>query len=412
MSGFSDHLHSRQTGAPVGCGGNQADRNARVAAGLEGLTASDLWTTGLRLQEGSQEPPKERLATSDHFPPSSSSPLANGLHLQRRLVSSNCRRRQAKTHGAADGHTFSHTIRTMQTHAEPDPQLLTDNCGRIVINPQAGSVAPDGAGTIFTEARRADSPQHSPLAPGSHPASSNPMAAPPSETDLPSTFRPLTVDPNPNPGSLPLPVEAEKKYALRSSGRPRFPCHVRKSSRLRRGLDNGEKRPEKDREEEEEKVLEEKIWAVKEDEVAFVSEKEQPSSVGAVLPPAPSPTEITLALTVPKPVPKAVTKTGPRIGHRPGPKSRSRPALKSVHKAAPKSVMRKRQAAQALAHRAAPQLAFSNTSAITAALLNVRQEPFTEFGTASSSGNQRRGRFVGVSNCIETQLQLCFTRHT
>lgn len=404
MSGFSDHLHSGQTGAPVGCGGNQADRNARVV-GLEGRTASDLWTTGLRLQEGSQDPSKERLVTSDHFPPSSNSPLANGLHLQRRLVSSNCRRRQAETHGAADGHTFSHTIRNMQTHPESDShaqassQLLTDNCGHIDINPQAGSVAPDSSRTIFTEAIHADSPQHSPLAPGSHPASNNQMAAPPSETDLPPTFCPLTVDPNPNPGSPPLPVEAEKKYALRSSGRPRFPCHVRKSSRLRRGLDNGEKRSEKDRGgEEEDKVLEEKIWVVKEDEVAFVSEKEQPSSVEAVLPSAPSPTEITLALTVPKPVPKAVTKTGPRIGHRPGPKSRSRPALKSVHKAAPKSVMRKRQAAQALAHRAAPQLSFSNTSTITAALLNVRQEPFKEFGTSSSS-NQRRGRFVGVSNC-------------
>lgn len=405
MSGFSDHLHSGQTGAPVGCGGNQADRNARVA-GLEGLAPSDLWTTGLRLQEGSQEPSKERLVTPDHFAPSSTSPLANGLHLQRRLVPSNCCRRQAETHGAAaDGHTFSHTVRNMQTHSEPDShaqassQLLTDDCGHIDMNPQAGSVAPDSSRTIFTEAIHAESPQRSPAPPGGHPASNNQMAAPPSETDLPSTFCPLGVDPNPNPGSPNLPVEAEKKYALRSSGRPRFPCHVRKSSRLRRGLDNGEKRPEKDRAgEEEDKVLEEKIWAVKEDEVAFVGEKEQPPSVEAVIPSAPSPAEITLALTVPKPVPKAVTKTGPRIGHRPGPKSRSRPALKAVHKAAPKSVMRKRQAAQALAHRAAPQLSFSNTSAITAALLNVRQEPFAEFG-ASSSSNQRRGRFVGVSHC-------------
>lgn len=401
MSGFSDHLHSGQTGAPVGCGGNQADRNARVA-GLEGLTASDLWTTGLRLQEGSQEPSKERLLTSDHFPPSSASALANGLHLQRRLLSSTCRRRQAETHGAADGHAFTRTVRSMQTHPESEShaqagsQLLTDSCGRI--NPQAGSVAPGSSRTTFTEAIHADSPQHSPLAPGSRPASNNQMAAPPSEADLPSTFCPLTVDQKPNPGSPPLPVEAEKKYALRSSGRPRFPCHVRKSSRLRRGLDIGEKRSEKDRAgEEEDKVLEEKIWAVKEEDLAFVGAKEQPSSVEAALPTAPSPTEITLALTVPKPVPKAVTKPGPRIGHRPGPKSRSRPALKSVHKAAPKSVMRKRQAAQALAHRAAPQLSFSNTSAITAALLNVRQEPFSEFGTPSSS-NQRRGRFVGVSN--------------
>uniref|UniRef100_A0A673LPW1 AT-hook DNA-binding motif-containing protein 1-like n=1 Tax=Sinocyclocheilus rhinocerous TaxID=307959 RepID=A0A673LPW1_9TELE len=32
-------------------------------------------------------------------------------------------------------------------------------------------------------------------------------------------------------------VEAERKYTLRSSGRPRFPCHLRKSSRLRRVCD-------------------------------------------------------------------------------------------------------------------------------------------------------------------------------
>lgn len=383
MSGFPDHLHPGQTGAPVSCGGNQADGNACLA-GLEGLSASDLWTTELRLQEGSQEPSKDSLAlvTPDHFPPSSGSPLANGLHLQRRLVPSNCRRRQTETRGASAAataavRTLSQTIRTMQTRPESDSQLLTDDCGHIDVGLRAGS------------------PQRSPLAPGSHPASNNQMAAPPSETDLSSTFCPLAVDQNPNPGSPPLPVEAEKKYALRSSGRPRFPCHVRKSSRLRRGLDNGEKRSEKDRAGEEE-VLEEKIWGVKEDKVAFVGEKEQPPSIEAVLPIAPSPTEITLALTVPKPVPKAVTKAGPRIGHRPGPKSRSRPALKSVHKAAPKSVMRKRQAAQALAHRAAPQLSFSNTSTITAALLNVRQEPFTELGTPSSGGH-KRGRFVGVS---------------
>lgn len=34
------------------------------------------------------------------------------------------------------------------------------------------------------------------------------------------------------------PMEAERKYTLRSSGRPRFPCHLRKSSRLRRAVED------------------------------------------------------------------------------------------------------------------------------------------------------------------------------
>ncbi|KAL6457064.1 hypothetical protein MHYP_G00340270 [Metynnis hypsauchen] len=47
------------------------------------------------------------------------------------------------------------------------------------------------------------------------------------------------------------PIEAERKYTLRSSGRPRFPCHLRKSSRLRRATeDNVVKREEEQKEEE------------------------------------------------------------------------------------------------------------------------------------------------------------------
>lgn len=38
------------------------------------------------------------------------------------------------------------------------------------------------------------------------------------------------------------PIEAERKYTLRSSGRPRFPCHLRKSSRLRRASEDNVKR--------------------------------------------------------------------------------------------------------------------------------------------------------------------------
>uniref|UniRef100_A0A8D0AN19 AT-hook DNA binding motif containing 1 n=1 Tax=Sander lucioperca TaxID=283035 RepID=A0A8D0AN19_SANLU len=175
-----------------------------------------------------------------------------------------------------------------------------DNCGHMDINPHTGSVGPEHSRTLTPEAIHTTSPQPLSLALGNHPASSNQWAAPvlTAETDNPSTFCPVPIGPTPNTDSSPLPVEAEKKYALRSSGRPRFPCHLRKSSRLRR----------------------------------------KHSSVEAVLPTAPCPTDIALALTVPKPAPKAIPKPGPRLGHKPGPKSRSRPTPKSVHKAAPKSV--------------------------------------------------------------------------
>lgn len=400
MSGLSDHLHSVQTGAPVGCGGNQAEVKACVG-GLEGLAGPELWTRELGLQEGSQDASKDGLAlvTSEHFPSSSPSALANGLHLQRRLGHSSCRRRQTETHTTVEAHAFSQTLRNVQMHPEPDmhaqaiSHLQMDNCEHMDVNADTGSVAPQGSRTLTPEAIHTTSPQPLSLAFGNQSASISQMAAPAltAETDISSTYCP---GPNPNPGSSSLPVEAEKKYALRSSGRPRFPCHLRKSSRLRRAIDDGKKTTGRDRgREEEDEVLEEKIWKVKEEEVA-VHEKDEHPSVEAALPIAPCP-DIALALTVPKPVPKAISKPGPRLGHRPGPKSRSRPALKSVHKAAPKSVMKRRQAAESITNRATPQLSFSNTSTISSPVLSVKEGPVADLG-ASSSNNRRRGRFVGV----------------
>lgn len=400
MSGLSDHLHSGQTGAPVGCGGTQAEGKARLG-GLEGLAGPELWTRELGLQEGSQDPSNDGLVsvTSDHFPPSSPSTLANGIHLQRRAGHSTCRRRQTETHTTAETHTFPDTLSNMQTHIDPDVHAqavshsLLDNCGHMDINTHTGSVAPEGSRTLTPEAIHTTSPQPLSLALGNHPASSNQLTAPvlTAETDIPSTFCPVPIGPNPNTGSSSLPVEAEKKYALRSSGRPRFPCHLRKSSRLRRSMEDGEKKAVRERAEEDEgEVLEEKIWRVKEEEVA-VGVKEEHPSVKVVLPTPPCPTDMAVALTVPKPVPKAIPKPGPRLGHRPGPKSRSRPPPKPVHKAAPKSVMKKRQAAQ----RAASQLSFTNTSTIPAPLLTVKDEPVADLVTSPSNG-RRRGRFVGV----------------
>lgn len=53
MSGLSDHLHSGQTGAPVGFGGT---KEKECVGGLEELTGPELWTRELGFQEGPSIP--------------------------------------------------------------------------------------------------------------------------------------------------------------------------------------------------------------------------------------------------------------------------------------------------------------------------------------------------------------------
>lgn len=388
MSGLSHHLCSGQTGSPVGFGEIE---EAGCVGGLEGLEGPELWTRELGLQDGSQAPANDELASviSSHFPPASASTLANGLHLQRRVGPGSYQRRQTQTH------TNAETLRNMQTHVEPDvhaqsvPHTNMDDCGAADISAGEGSTP---------EAAHTTSPQSLSLPHGSHPAPTNQLPAPvlTAETDIPSNFCPVAISPNPNAGSTSLPVESEKKYALRSSGRPRFPCHLRKSSRLRRSTEDGEKRAEREKGEEQDAALAEKIWRVKEEEMTDV-EKDERSSAEVVLPTAPYPTEAAVPLTVPKQVPKALTKPGPRLGHRPGPKSRSRPAPKSVQRAGPKSVMRHHQTAQ---HppQCVHQLPFASTSTISAPRIAMKKEvPVAEVEVLAPNG-RRRGRYFGVSS--------------
>lgn len=398
MSGLSDHLHSGRAGAPVGCGGTQAEGKAALG-GLE-----ELWSRELQLQEGPQDPGSQdglALVTPDFISSSSSlspspSALSNGLHLQRRPGHSSCRRRDSEGYPASLGNM-------QPPPPEPDvrAQAISHSqaCAPVDFEAHTGCVAPEGSRTPVVEAvQKTCSPRPPSLALGNHTGPTNQAAATAaitttSEVDMSSSFCPVPGDPN--PGSASPPAEAEKKYALRSSGRPRFPCHLRKSSRLRRGTDDGEKKAGQERVGEEGvKVLEEKLWRIKEEATvgSAIAVKEEPQTEA---PPqmASCPTDITQshAPTPPKNLPKAVTKPGPRLGHRPGPKSRSRPALKPVHKAAPKSVLKRRQAAQAMT-----QLSLANTTSISAPAATVKQEPVADLGS-SSSNNRRRGRFVGVS---------------
>ncbi|XP_056598149.1 transcription factor Gibbin [Triplophysa dalaica] len=71
-------------------------------------------------------------------------------------------------------------------------------------------------------------------------------------------------------------MEAERKYTLRSSGRPRFPCHLRKSSRLRRAAEDTMFKREHDQKEEEEEKN--RIWKSEN----IMPLEEHPPEVGGV----------------------------------------------------------------------------------------------------------------------------------
>lgn len=363
--------------------------------GPEGLEGPEFWTRDLSLPSGFQHGARDGLAqvTLDCVPPTHPSVLASGVHLQRRLGGSSQRWEPSDTHMTAE------TLRNMQTHMDPDvhaktfPHAHVDNCEHTDISTHAGFVDPDLSKTLPPEVINPNSPQPLSLALGNHPVSTNQLAAPVTTVERDSSFCPVPAGPDPNADPCPLPVETERKYALRSSGRPRFPCHLRKSSRLHRSIEDGEKRAGRERGREEEDILEEKIWRVKEEEVA-VCDKEEHLSVGAVLPTPTCQTDTATALTPPKPAPKALPKPGPRLGHRPGPKSRCKPLLKPVHKAAPKSILKQRQAAQALRNLVNPPLQYA--SALPTPLMAMKEKPAAVLGVYPPN-NSRRGRYIGVS---------------
>ncbi|KTG39827.1 hypothetical protein cypCar_00005825 [Cyprinus carpio] len=93
----------------------------------------------------------------------------------------------------------------------------------------------------------------------------NPSTLPKEETEQNSTCKP-EMDHTSNldhiriidQASVMTSVEAERKYTLRSSGRPRFPCHLRKSSRLRRAAEENMFKREMDQKDEEEE--ENRVW--------------------------------------------------------------------------------------------------------------------------------------------------------
>ncbi|XP_051927905.1 transcription factor Gibbin [Hippocampus zosterae] len=335
MSVPSAHSHTGQT----------------VGSGREKVNVSegpDPWSTG--------SPAHDDLLPVTADPSSAAPTLANDVHPQHR-----------------GGHR-TYPPRRAATGAVPPESMQT----RIDSLDSCGSMQAQQSKTLSQT-----SPLSTSLALGNHPTSA-PGRTLASEMDIPANVCPST-------SSSPLIVEAERKYALRSSGRSRFPCHVRKSSRLRRMPEDSKRRAEKERADEEAvDSSDENIWRVKEEQVEEVVPKKVQASTETAIPAAPSPADVPLALTVPKPIPKAPPKTGPRLGHRPGPKSRSRPAPKSVQKPGPKSVMRRRLAAQAALQCGAT---YRPPPPIPVPLVKKELEIFSPNG-------RRCGRFVGVRKIV------------
>ncbi|KAK6324211.1 hypothetical protein J4Q44_G00065500 [Coregonus suidteri] len=158
----------------------------------------------------------------------------------------------------------------------------------------------------------------------------------------PSTIGPDPVEPSP------VPVEGERKYALRSSGRPRFPCQLRKSSRIRRSTEDGERRGgrESEREEEEEEEEEKervsvhvKVERPTVEECLPATYKPVDSALPVAPRPSPRPSPRPTSHSAPRPAPKPRTSTRPQP--RPStndakPKAQPRPSMKASPKSSPR----------------------------------------------------------------------------
>ncbi|XP_030645357.1 AT-hook DNA-binding motif-containing protein 1 [Chanos chanos] len=178
------------------------------------------------------------------------------------LTQTNACLQTSHTHGPADPHlqierntlthAHSHAQMNLDIHMDSSSSIMEEN---ISLLPQDLSKRPQN---------ETHTPHIQPVLPPTSEIKRSPTTAAhnqethksitpphlePDHTTIPDTCHP------PNTGHTPIstPIEAERKYTLRSSGRPRFPCRLRKSSRLRRAAEETEvKRGEELKDEEEE----------------------------------------------------------------------------------------------------------------------------------------------------------------
>uniref|UniRef100_A0A672MY12 AT-hook DNA binding motif containing 1 n=1 Tax=Sinocyclocheilus grahami TaxID=75366 RepID=A0A672MY12_SINGR len=152
-------------------------------------------------------------------------------------------------------HLQPHTHIPMDTHMWMDTNMLTQkrtqkgtpiDTGSSVMEQDPSLIPEDLSLPSKTGTHNVQSAPllHTTLPPNNlTPPQYNPSTLPKKETEHNSTCKPEmdhTSDLDHiriiGQASVMTSVEAERKYTLRSSGRPRFPCHLRKSSRLRRAV--------------------------------------------------------------------------------------------------------------------------------------------------------------------------------
>ncbi|KAL4629408.1 AT-hook DNA-binding motif-containing protein 1 [Arapaima gigas] len=140
-----------------------------------------------------------------------------------------------------------------QQQSEPPPQAQLDRqmeSGTNSVTEQPGSGSPLALNEITRPEACTDTvqPRTPPYCPANLHSSPKTDPSPPLQPALlpsaPVLMQIPLSSPVQSPPVIPSSVEGEKKYALRSSGRPRFPCRLRKSSRLRRIMDDEGRREE------------------------------------------------------------------------------------------------------------------------------------------------------------------------
>lgn len=186
-----------------------------------------------------------------HTPQHSHSLTQSGTHLQPHTHI------PMDTHMWMDTSTLTHKRTPTDTGSsliEQDPSLIPEDLS-LPSKTETHNVHVQSAPLLHT------SPPPKTLSPPQY----NPASLPKEETEHNSTCKPemdRTTDPDHGQSTVMTSVEAERKYTLRSSGRPRFPCHLRKSSRLRRAAEDSMFKRELDQQDEEEE--ENRVWRTEE----------------------------------------------------------------------------------------------------------------------------------------------------
>ncbi|KAL0962086.1 hypothetical protein UPYG_G00335490 [Umbra pygmaea] len=463
MSRLSGRLRS---GGVVGCGGgtvaeDQGCEGGLVVWGREGAAGVQEGVTVDPSAEAGAQGTLELLPSPSHSRPS----LPNGLRQHRTLALGTRRRRQPETNPYMHTNVPTYTpglteVIDMQMHTDIQLSTRAETCmdahTLTGANTHSGGAhthsdmtGPEQPGLDLSPETHNRSPQQHAILPVNHPAFTNqqatfsPCAPPPPHSaninrpapicstplDLSKSSRavvtnplgpspigqacpdpspigqacpdPSTIGPNPL-DTTPAPVEAERKYALRSSGRPRFPCQLRKSTRIRRSTEDGERRAGSEREreeeerEEEEEVKESMSVDVKVEHPGdaveeFLLTASKTADLPVPVPPPTLPRPSSHFIPRPSPNPRTSPKPQPRPSTNAKPKAHPRPSMKALSKSSPKTLPRSGTNPRP-GTNPPPCLLTYNESQPTL----KKEEP----DHLAPSTKRRRGRFVGVRRIV------------